>query len=148
MAEEVEMTPVAGAEPPKANPLQGLAPTAHKAPAAGLGPAIHKPAVGGATGALKPGLKLPPKPGATVAALRPGLNLPTQGALKPGLKLPAKPVIHKPGATVAAMPLPKPVTAVPPSVKPVSAAAAAPVWYASFITLSIISGVTRQRAPS
>ena len=143
MAEEVEMTPVAGAEPPKANPLQGLAPTAHKAPAAGLGPAIHKPAVGGATGALKPGLKLPPKPGATVAALRPGLklppkpgatvaalrpglNLPTQGALKPGLKLPAKPVIHKPGATVAAMPLPKPVTAVPPSVKPVSAAAAAP----------------------
>ena len=99
MADEVTMTPVTAAQPPKANPL------------------IHKPVVGGgATAALKPGLKLPPKP-----ALAGGLKLPPKpgatvalkpvapGALKPGLKLPPKPVIRKPGATVVAAPLPKPV---------------------------------------
>ncbi|MGN0832066.1 MAG: hypothetical protein ACI4RD_00275 [Kiritimatiellia bacterium] len=148
------MTPVAGAEPPKANPLPGLTPTAHKAPAPGLGSEIRKPTPGGApaalrpglklppkpgatAAALRPGLKLPPKPGATAAALRPGLKLPTQGALRPGLKLPAKPVIHKPGTAVAAAPLPKPVTPapaaapaapapVPPSAGPAAAPASVP----------------------
>ena len=67
MADEVEMIPVAGAEPPKVNPLVN---------------------------------KLP----------KPGLKLPTQSALKPGLKLPPKPVIRKPGAAIAPMSLPKPVT--------------------------------------
>ena len=135
MADEVEMAPVAGAVPPKANPLG--APGTLK-----LNPVARKPAVGGApTSALKPGLKLPPKPGlatglklppkpgATVSTLRPGLKLPTQAALKPGVKLPPKPVIRKPGATVAAAPLPKPVTpvaakpaapSVPPPVRPVA----------------------------
>lgn len=144
MAEEVEMTPVAGAEPPKANPLPGLTSAPGKAPAPGPGPAIHRPASGGATVALKPGLrlppkpgatvaalrpglKLPPKPGATVAALRPGLKLPTQGALKPGLKLPAKPVIHRPGATVAAAPLPKPAVPAPAAAAAAAPAAPAPV---------------------
>ena len=79
MADEVEMIPVTAAEPPKVKPTLKLPP--------------------------KPALKLPPKP----AALKPGLKLPTQAALKPGLKLPAKPVIRKPGATVAAAPLPKPI---------------------------------------
>ena len=126
MAEEVEMTPVAGAEPPKADPI--AKPSTIK-----LNPVARPPIVGGTPtaklkpglklptqSALKPGLKLPPKPGATVSALRPGLKLPTQTALKPGIKLPPKPVIRKPGATVAAKPLP------PPLPKPVTPAAAQP----------------------
>ena len=108
MADEVEMIPVAGAEPPK--------------PTLKLAPAIHKPVAGTSTATLKPGLKLPPKPGlatglklppkpgATAAgALRPGLKLPTQNALKPGVRLPPKPMIRKPGATVSAAPVPKPI---------------------------------------
>ena len=119
MAEEVEMIPVAGAEPPKADPL--AKPVSTKAETIKLNPIAHKPVVGGApTSALKPGLKLPPKPGATVSALKPGLKLPTQTALKPGVKLPPKPVIRKPGATVAAAPLPKPIN-------PVATAAATPL---------------------
>ena len=131
MAEEVEMTPVAP-EPPKADPL--AKPVAPRASTLKLSP-IARPAAPGATvsalkpglklppkpgatvSALKPGLKLPPKPGATVSALKPGLKLPpksgaTVSALKPGLKLPPKPVIHKPGASVAAAPLPKPAAPV------------------------------------
>ena len=108
MADEVEMIPVAGAEPPK--------------PTLKLAPAIHKPVAGTSTATLKPGLKLPPKPGlatglklppkpgATAAgALRSGLKLPTQNALKPGVRLPPKPMIRKPGATVSAAPVPKPI---------------------------------------
>lgn len=141
MAEEVEMTPIA-AEPPKADPL--AKPAAPHASTLKLSPIARPAAPGGATvSALKPGLKLPPKPGATVAALKPGLKLPpkpgatvsalksglklppkpgaTVSALKPGLKLPPKPVIHKPGATIAAAPLPKPVTpAATPAAAPVS----------------------------
>ena len=130
MADEVEMTPVAGAEPPKANPLG-------KVSTLKLNPVARKPVTGAApSSALKPGLKLPPKPGlatglklppkpgAATAALKPGLKLPTQNgfkpglklptqtALKPGVKLPPKPVIRKPGATAAAAPLPKPVVPV------------------------------------
>ena len=161
MADEVEMTPVAGAEPPKADPL--AKPAAAKVETIKLNPLVRKPTVGGAPTsalkpglklppkpglaaglklppkpgaassalkpglklptqtALKPGIKLPPKPGATVSALKPGLKLPTQTALKPGIKLPPKPVIRKPGATVAAAPLPKPLP------KPVAPVAAAPV---------------------
>ena len=78
MADEVEMIPVAGAEPPK--------------PTLKLAPAIHKPVAGTSTATLKPGLKLPPKPG-----------------LATGLKLPPKPMIRKPGATVSAAPVPKPI---------------------------------------
>lgn len=143
MADEVEMTPVAGAEPPKANPL--AKPAATKVETIKLNPIVRKPMPGAAPSpALKPGLKLPPKPGlaaglklppkpgaATAAlkpglklptqtALKPGLKLPTQTALKPGVKLPPKPVIRKPGATVAAAPLPKPLP------KPIAPIAAAP----------------------
>ena len=145
MAEEVEMTPVAAAEPPKANPL--AKPAAPKVPTIKLAPVAHKPVIGGAAAGalkpglklpaqngLKPGLKLPPKPGATVSTLRPGLKLPTQTALKPGVKLPAKPVIRKPGATVTAAPLPKPIAPMaakpaapaPVAEKPVAAAAPVP----------------------
>ena len=125
MAEEVEMTPVAGAEPPKVSPLGNpstikLNPLAHKpvvgAPATGLKPGLKLPT----QNALRPGLKLPPKPGATVSTLRPGLKLPTQNALKPGVKLPPKPVIRKPGTAPAATALPKPLP------KPVAPAAAQP----------------------
>ena len=130
MADEVEMTPVAGAEPPKVNPLGRpstlkLNPVARKpipgaAPSPALKPGLKLPPKPG----LATGLKLPPKPGTATAALKPGLKLPTQGgfkpglklptqtALKPGVKLPPKPVIRKPGATVAAAPLPKPVVPV------------------------------------
>lgn len=130
MADEVEMTPVAGAEPPKADPLGRpstlkLNPVARKpvtgaAPSSALKPGLKLPPKPG----LATGLKLPPKPGAATAALKPGLKLPTQNgfkpglklptqtALKPGVKLPPKPVIRKPGATVAAAPLPKPVVPV------------------------------------
>ena len=115
MAEEVEMTPVADMEPPKADPLAKPAATLK------LNPVARKPVIGGAPSAgLKPGLKLPPKPGlasglklppkpGAPAAFKPGLKLPTQTALKPGIKLPPKPVIHKPGEAVAAAPLPKPM---------------------------------------
>ena len=130
MADEVEMTPVAGAEPPKANPLGKVStlklnPVARKpvtgvAPSSALKPGLKLPPKPG----LATGLKLPPKPGAATAALKPGLKLPTQNgfkpglklptqtALKPGVKLPPKPVIRKPGATAAAAPLPKPVVPV------------------------------------
>ena len=136
MAEEVEMTPVEAAEPPKADPL--AKPAAPKPPTLKLAPGIRKPVVGGTqTAALKPGLKLPPKPGLATAglklppksgagpagALKPGLKLPTQNALKPGIKLPPKPVIRKPGATVTSTPLPKPVAA--PAAAPATPAPAA-----------------------
>ena len=142
MAEEVEMTPVTAAEPPKVDPLAKTA--APKVPTIKLNPAARPPAAGGAAGlkpglklpaqgGLKPGLKLPPKPGAPVSALRPGLKLPTQNALRPGVKLPPKPVIRKPGTGVSVAPLPKPVVPVA-AAKPTSAAdpvvptpAAAPV---------------------
>ena len=169
MADDVEMIPVAGAEPPKADPLAkpvadkpatikltpvernpGVAPspalkpglklptqTALKPglklpPKPGLGAGLKLPPKPGlklpTQTALKPGLKLPPKPGAAApsSALKPGLKLPTQTALKPGVKLPPKPVIRKPGATVAAAPLPKPVTPVA-AAKPVEPVAEKPV---------------------
>ena len=110
MADDVEMIPVAGAEPPQAKPTLKLT------------PAIHKPVTGSPTATLKPGLKLPPKPGLATGlklppkpgtpaagALRPGLKLPTQNALKPGVRLPPKPMIRKPGATVSAASVPKPI---------------------------------------
>ena len=152
MAEEVEMTPVAGAEPPKSNPL--AKPVADKPATLKLTPAVRKPVTGATPSpALKPGLKLPPKPGLgaglklppkpgtatgafkpglklpTQTALKPGLKLPTQTALKPGVKLPAKPVIRKPGATVTAAPLPKPIApvAAKPAAAPAPAKPAAPV---------------------
>ena len=126
MAEEVEMTPVADIEPPKADPL--AKPAAPLSEAAQAKPTA--PAAPAGTG-LKPGLKLPPKPGlgagiklplkpGATATLKPGLKLPTQNALKPGVRLPPKPVIRKPGSTVVAAPLPKPIP------KPVTPAAAAP----------------------
>ena len=119
MAEEVEMTPVA-AEPPKVNPLANAA--APKVPTLKLNPTVRKPMIGATpTATLKPGLKLPPKPGNPTASLKPGLKLPTQTALKPGLKLPPKPVIRKPGATMTAAPLPKPVA---PAVAPAATGAA------------------------
>ena len=106
MAEETPLSPVSAAEPPKANPLMKPGATV-----TGLKPGLRLPPKAGATTTLKPGLKLPPKPGATAT-------------LKPGLKLPVKPVIRKPGATVAAKPLPKPVVGAPTA--PAAPAAATP----------------------
>ena len=125
MAEEVEMTPVDAAEPPKSNPLAKAPvvppvakPVVAGATATGLKPGLKLPPKPGATVALKPGLKLPPKPG-MATGLKPGLKLPTQTALKPGLKLPPKPVA----------PLPKPVApaAAAPVAAPEKPAPAAPV---------------------
>lgn len=100
MAEETPMSPVSAAEPPKANPLSKPGATV-----TGLKPGLRLAPKPGATAVLKPGLKLPPKPGATAT-------------LKPGLKLPTKPVIRKPGSTVAAKPLPKPVIGAPAAAAP------------------------------
>ena len=129
MAEEVEMTPVADIEPPKADPLAKpaapLSETAQAKPVArptaptgtGLKPGLKLPPKPG----LGAGIKLPPKPGAQAGTgLKPGLKLPTQNALKPGVRLPPKPVIRKPGSTVVASPLPKPLP------KPITPTAAAP----------------------
>ena len=122
MADEVEMIPVAGAEPPQGDPLANpVKPVSATAATLKLNPVARKPVAGGAASTgLKPGLKLPPKPGfasglklppkpGAASPFKPGLKLPTQTALKPGIKLPPKPVIHKPGEAVAAAPLPKPV---------------------------------------
>ena len=121
--EPVELTPVSAAEPPKVNPLSGATPTA------AMKPGLKLPSKPGATVTLKPGLKLPPKPGATVA-MKPGLKLPPKPgatvAMKPGLKLPPKPVIRKPGSTVMAKPLPKPVVADVSAVNPPPAASSSP----------------------
>ena len=92
MAEE-NLSPISAPQPPAVNPL-GAATAAH-ASTLKLKPVIRKPTIGGG---LKPGLKLPPKPGATVGGLKPGLKLPpkpgaTVGALSPGLKMPTKPGI-------------------------------------------------------
>ena len=120
MAEEVEMTPVEmtpveAAESPKANPLTKPA-MPGAAAATALRPGLKLPPKPG----LAAGLKLPPKPGATVSAMRPGLKLPPKPGLATGLKLPPKPgmtaankpLIRKPGEGLAAAPLPKPVVPV------------------------------------
>lgn len=52
-------------------------------------PSIRKPVVGGG---LKPGLKMPPKPG-----LSPNLKLPPKPSLAPGLKLPPKAAVPSKG---------------------------------------------------
>ena len=121
MAEETTMSPITAAEPPKANPL--AKPAAAHASTLKLKPVIRKPAVPGAdaaAGALRPGLKLPPKPGLATA----GLKLPPKpgaaAALRPGVKLPVKPVIRKPGEAV-----PAPSVSVAAAEKPVAPVEAA-----------------------
>ncbi len=91
MAEEIEMTPVDAAEPPKANPLAKPI-IANKVQTVKVSPLA------------RPGLKLPPKPGLSTA----------------GLKLPPKPIIRKPGATVSSA-LPKPIMPTKPAAAPVEA---------------------------
>ena len=133
MADEVEMKPVdmkpvAAAEPPKVNPLAAK-PAAPKSPIA----AVRKPVPGGTAAALKPGVRLPPKaanPTASIkknptASLRPAPAVSTKTAPtvlmktgttptvklvpKTGATVALKPVIRKPGSTVSAAPLAKPV---------------------------------------
>ena len=135
MAEETDMTPVepVAAEPPKPAPLSNPSVPGSTVK---LAPVARKPGAGATVSALRPGLKLPPKPGlatglklppkpgATASALKPGVKLPpkpgaTVSALRPGIKLPPKPVIHKPGTTVSAAPLPKPAAPLPKPVTPV-----------------------------
>jgi len=126
MAEEEAKSPVSAEVPPKVNPLGKPIGGTVK-----LNPMIRKPGIGGTpTAALKPGLKLPPKPatpaaGAATATLKPGLKLPTQTLVRPGLKLPTKPVIRKPGEGSAVKPLPKPIVAAP-AAEAAPAASAAP----------------------
>lgn len=147
MAEEVEMTPVDAAavpaEPPKVNPLA-------KPAAPALKPGLKLPPKPGATIMAKPGLKLPPKPGATLG-VKPGLKLPP----KPGATLMAKPMIRKPGTggAVVGKPLPKPVQATPAAPAPAAAApapapAVAPAGESSLEALKSVTqklkGVTQQ----
>ena len=156
-----EVPPVTVGEPPKTNPLARptamlkpglrMPPKPSGAATAALKPGLKLPTQNAlkpglklpTQTALRPGVKLPPKPGAATAALKPGLKLPTQNALKPGLKLPTqtaikpgvrlptKPVIRKPGATVAAAPLPKPVTPLKADVAATDAAPEPPKAVAS-----------------
>ena len=94
-AEPVKKLVITPASPADIASLDAPSPAAPAAPASPVSPIkkplIRKPVIGGA---LKPGLKLPPKQS---DELKPGLKLPPKPAgLKPGLKLPAKPVL-KPG---------------------------------------------------
>lgn len=131
MADDVEMTPVemtpVAAEPPKVNPLASEAKTLKMAPP------IRKP-VAGAPGlklppkpAIGAGVKLPPKPGLATG----GLKLPPKPAIGAGIKLPPKPAIggaptiRKPGATISAKPLPKPV--LPKPIAPTAASTEAKI---------------------
>ena len=148
MADEVEMTPVAGAEPPKADPL--AKPVADKPATIKLTPVERKPGVAPSPAlkpglklptqtALKPGLKLPPKPGLGAGLKlppKPGLKLPTQTALKPGLRLPPKPGVAtssaavKPGLKLPTQTVLKPGVKLPPKPvirKPGATVAAAPL---------------------
>lgn len=126
MAEETSNGPVSAAEPPKANPL--ASPALKPAGTLQMKPVIRKPTIGG--GALKPGLKLPPKPAGamplktvtTSSPLKAGLKMPATPTLKAGLKLPTKPVIRKPGSGVAPAPL-KPATPAPAPAAPAPVAA-------------------------
>ena len=123
MADDVEMTPVemtpVASEPPKVNPL---------APAGK--PVMPKPATAAnPTMAIKPGLKLPPKPGLATAGLKlpPKPGLATAGLKlppKPGATIAAKPLIRKPGMGAPVAGIPKPVSQ--PLPKPVAPAAATP----------------------
>ena len=133
MAEETSNGPASAAEPPKANPL--ASPALKPAGTLQVKPVIRKPTIGG--GALKPGLKLPPKPAGatplktvtTSSPLKAGLKMPATPTLKAGLKLPTKPVIRKPGSGVAPAPL-KPAAPTPTAAAPAPApapAAPAPV---------------------
>ena len=133
MAEETSNGPASAAEPPKANPLSS--PALKPAGTLQMKPVIRKPTIGG--GALKPGLKLPPKPAGatplktvtTSSPLKAGLKMPATPTLKAGLKLPTKPVIRKPGSGVAPVPL-KPAAPTPTAAAPAPApapAAPAPV---------------------
>lgn len=104
MADDVEMTPVENqevqaSEPPKVNPLSVVNAAPAAAPKSPT-PTIRRPTLG-AGQALRPGLKLPPKPG-----LASGLKLPPKPKMA---TVAAKPFIRKPGATVTAAPLPKPL---------------------------------------
>ena len=120
MAEETSNGPASAAEPPKANPL--ASPALKPAGTLQMKPVIRKPTIGG--GALKPGLKLPPKPAGatplktvtTSSPLKAGLKMPATPTLKAGLKLPTKPVIRKPGSGVAPAPL-KPAAPTPTAKK-------------------------------
>ena len=142
MADDVEMIPVTGAEPPKADPL--AKPVTDKPATIKLTPVAHATAPGATPSpALKPGLKLPPKPGFGAGlklppkpgtafkpglklpmqtALKPGVKLPTQTALKPGLKLPTQTAL-KPGVKLPAKPVirkPGATVATAPLPKPVT----------------------------
>lgn len=126
MADETTESTISAAVPPKVNPLGS--PIKPGASTVKLNPAIRKPMP--TQTALKPGLKLPPKPGVPAAG-GVGLKLPTQNAIRPGIKLPAKPVIRKPGATVAAKPLPKPIVGAPATAPVPAATSAAPAAVAA-----------------
>jgi pSer/pThr/pTyr-binding forkhead associated (FHA) protein len=82
IADIPELKPVEASEPPKNDsPISPITPAK---------PEIKKPVIGGA--ALKPGLKLPPKP-----AMGAGLKIPSKPTLGAGLKMPPKPGLVKPG---------------------------------------------------
>jgi len=142
MAEETPTTPSPAVEPPKANPLgKPVAPGASP-----IGQTIRRPTL---SGALRPGVKLPPKPAlagglklppkpasplktvSTASPLKPGLKMPAAPAapvLKSGLKLPTKPVIRKPGSGLTPVKPPAPAAAAPAPAAPAPAPAApAPV---------------------
>ena len=98
--EPVKMEPVAELTPVEMEPVAELEPITPPAkPDAATKPTLPMSPVSRPAPALRPGLKLPPKPGLGATTLKPGLKLPPKpGApmLKPGLKLPPKPGITLP----------------------------------------------------
>ena len=110
MADESVLSPISAAEPPKVNPLKPVAPAG--ASTLKLAPAIKRPVTGATQSALRPTLKLPPKPGTVATA---GLKLPAKPTVPGGLKLPTKPVIRKPGTGPAVSTLPPPVKSAAPA---------------------------------
>ena len=89
-----ELTPVAELTPlEELTPVEELKPVDEAKPAAPAGAprpggtALRRPTLPGSKGGLKPGLKLPTKPG----AMPTGLKLPPKGSIPTGLKLPPKP---------------------------------------------------------
>ncbi len=101
----VAPSPVAPAPAPAPAPV----PASPLSSASGLpGTAVRRPTLPGAKAAVRPGLKLPPKP-----AMGTGVKLPPKPALGTGLKLPPKPAL---GSGVK-LPPKKPLA---PALKPVS----------------------------
>lgn len=115
----INLKPIMHTPAPAPAPAAAPVSAAPAAPAATAAkPSVRSPTVGG----LRPGLKLPPRPG-TPTIRKP---MPTVGGLRPGLKLPSRPSALAPKPAAPAAPAPAPASAPAPAPAPQPAPAAAP----------------------